>query len=74
VKCVRCPEWDADSPDARAPIMGLCRAHCLEVMKAARRRGDPLIIRSDYVPPPSKRERVILGMKIWWWKGKWRAK
>ena len=73
MKCKGCPSWETEKPGAAKYIVGLCRKCTLEVLADAALNSEPIIIRKDYVPPPRMRERRIRGVKLFWYKGKWRA-
>lgn len=73
VKCKGCPSWDADRPGTSNIILGLCRNCTLGILEESAVRQDPVIVRDGHVPAVSKRERLVNGIKIFWWKGKWRA-
>jgi hypothetical protein len=69
-KCARCT-WDSQGINAGF-IRGLCVECSADIIKKARRRGIYLIVRGGESPPPSKRERKVDGITLWWWKGQWR--
>jgi len=65
-----CPSCN-QRPIAHLPIiLGLCDICCSIVLNEARHRGDDL---DEVYVWKDRRERIVAGVRLWWWRGKWRA-
>jgi hypothetical protein len=51
-------------------ILGLCKDCSKVIEKEMALRGNPI----EEIPPKgASRQFIVLGVRIWWWRGSWRV-
>ena len=65
--------YTRDCPLSKGVIVGLCRICTKELIRSAERRGYPILTGPDDVPSLMSRERVVDGVNLFWWRGRWRV-